>query len=252
MRQGFLDGNDEDDAGGPANRRTGREAPHLGREGTSDHYQANSRGQTMQSQHNINNACGQQQQGADHRGRDDGFSWFVLKLTVTSALGGFLFGYDTGVVSGAMLLIADDFDLSDVQEEVVVTITIAAAVTAALAGGPAMEHWGRRPIILLAAVIFTLGAVMLAAAGSYAGLVAGRLIVGLGIGLTSLATPVYISEAAPTHVRGKLVTLNTLFITVGQVVAGVVDGLFADTDGGWRYMLGLSAVPSVFMTVGFL
>ena len=153
---------------------------------------------------------------------------------------------------GAMLLIAADFDLSNVQEEVVVTITIAAAVTAALAGGPAMEHWGRRPIILLAAIIFTIGAVMLAAAGSFAGLVTGRLVVGVGIGLASLATPVYIAEAAPSHVRGKLVTLNTLFITVGQVVAGVVDGLFAETEGGWRYMLGLSGVPSLLMTVGFL
>lgn len=255
MRRGFLDGYDEGGAGGPLNRRTGREALPLGREGTSDHYQANSHGQTIM-QSNTNNEHQHQhqqrmQQRAEHR-PDNGFSWFVLKLTVTSALGGFLFGYDTGVVSGAMLLIADDFDLSDVQEEVVVTITIAAAVTAALAGGPGMEHWGRRPIILLAAIIFTVGAVLLAAARSYTGLVMGRLVVGLGIGLASLATPVYISEAAPTHVRGKLVTLNTLFITVGQVVAGVVDGLFADTDDGWRYMLGLSAVPSVFMTVGFL
>lgn len=75
---------------------------------------------------------------------------------------------------------------------------------------------------------------------------------GVGIGLASLTTPVYIAEASPSRIRGKLVTLNTLFITVGQVVAGVVDGLFSDTDGGWRYMLGLSGVPSVLMTMGFL
>lgn len=187
-----------------------------------------------------------------HPRHHDRFSWFVLKLTVTSALGGFLFGYDTGVVSGAMLLIVDDFDLTDVQEEVIVSITIVAAVTAALAGGPGMERWGRRPVILLAAIIFTIGAVLLAAARSYQGLVVGRLVVGLGIGLASLCTPVYIAEAAPSGVRGTLVTLNTLFITIGQVVAGVVDGLFAETDGGWRYMLGLSMVPSIMMTVGFL
>ncbi|CAM9099722.1 unnamed protein product, partial [Hapterophycus canaliculatus] len=184
--------------------------------------------------------------------RPDHFSWFVLKLTVTSALGGFLFGYDTGVVSGAMLLIKEEFSLSDWQEEVVVSVTIVAAVTAALTGGPAMEQWGRRPLILLAAVVFTIGAVMLAAATSYGTLVCGRLVVGVGIGLASLTTPVYIAEASPSHIRGKLVTLNTLFITVGQVVAGVVDGLFAGTDGGWRYMLGLSGVPSFFMTLGFL
>ncbi|CAN0557978.1 unnamed protein product, partial [Ectocarpus sp. 8 AP-2014] len=105
---------------------------------------------------------------------DDQFSWFVLMLTVTSALGGFLFGYDTGVVSGAMLLIKQDFGLSDWQEEVIVSVTIVAAVTAAVAGGPAMERWGRRPVILLAAVVFTVGAVMLAAATSYGTLVGGR------------------------------------------------------------------------------
>ncbi|CAN0364705.1 unnamed protein product [Ectocarpus fasciculatus] len=173
-------------------------------------------------------------------------------LTVMSALGGFLFGYDTGVVSGAMLLIKQDFGLSDWQEEVIVSVTIVAAVTAAVSGGPAMERWGRRPVILLAAVIFTVGAVILAAATSYGTLVGGRLVVGVGIGLASLTTPVYIAEASPSHIRGKLVTLNTLFITVGQVVAGIVDGLFSDTDGGWRYMLGLSGVPSFIMTMGFL
>lgn len=106
----------------------------------------------------------------------DRFSWFVLMLTVTSALGGFLFGYDTGVVSGAMLLIKDDFSLSDWQEEVVVSVTIVAAVTAAVSGGPAMERWGRRPLILLAAIIFTGGAAMLAAANSYETLVVGRCV----------------------------------------------------------------------------
>ena len=79
-----------------------------------------------------------------------------------------------------------------------------------------------------------------------------RLVVGIGIGLASLTTPVYIAEASPSHIRGKLVTLNTLFITVGQVVAGIVDGLFSGTHSGWRYMLGLSGVPSLFMTIGFL
>ena len=180
------------------------------------------------------------------------FSWFVLLLTTISAIGGFLFGYDTGVVSGAMLLIKKDFGLSDSEEEVVVSITIASAVVAAVAGGPGMERFGRKPSILLAAVIFTVGAVLLAAARSYVELVFGRLVIGFGIGLASLTTPVYIAEAAPSNVRGTLVTLNTLFITVGQVVAGVVDGLFANVDGGWRWMLGLSGIPSLLMTVGFL
>ena len=106
----------------------------------------------------------------------DRFPWFVLKLTVISALGGFLFGYDTGVVSGAMLLIKDEFMLSNWHQEVIVSVTIVAAVTAAVSGGPAMERWGRRPLILLAAVIFTAGAVLLAVANSYRTLVGGRYV----------------------------------------------------------------------------
>lgn len=182
----------------------------------------------------------------------DRLSWFVIILTVSASLGGFLFGYDTGVVSGAMILIAKDFDLTDTQEEIAVSVTVATAAVSSLAGGPAIQRYGRRPVIIFAGLIFTVGAVLLGAAQSYGTLVVGRFIVGIGIGLTSLTTPVYIAEAAPSHLRGRLVTLNTLFITGGQVAAGVVDGLFSTTDGGWRYMLGISGVPAVLMTFGFL
>lgn len=178
-------------------------------------------------------------------------SWFVVVLTATAALGGFLFGYDTGIISGAMLLIDEDFDLTDVQEEVVVSVTIGTAAVAALAGGSVMQSFGRRPLIIFAGVVFTIGAVVLAAARSYDDLVLGRLIVGVGIGLASLTTPVYIAEAAPAHLRGKLVTLNTLFITGGQVIAGIVAGSFSSTNDGWRYMLGLSGVPSILLVLGF-
>ncbi|CAM9675705.1 unnamed protein product [Choristocarpus tenellus] len=190
-------------------------------------------------------------ESSNGRSRDH-VSWFVVNLTFISALGGFLFGYDTGVVSGAMLLLTKQFDLSDFQEEVVVSITIAGAILASMVGGRAMSHFGRRPVILLAAAIFTVGAIVLAAAQTYDGLVLGRLVVGIGIGLASLATPVYIAEASPSHLRGTLVTLNTLLITLGQFAAGVVDGLYSETDGGWRYMLGLSGVPSLIMFFGFI
>lgn len=189
---------------------------------------------------------------ASRRHHDEPLSWLVIVLTPTACIGGFLFGYDTGVISGAMLLIDADFDLTDFQEEVVVSVTIGAAAVASLAGGTAMQNWGRRPVIIFAGAVFTVGAVVLAAAQSYGDLVIGRLIVGVGIGLASLTTPVYIAEAAPANLRGKLVTLNTLFITGGQVIAGVVAGLFSSTSGGWRYMFGLSGIPSVLLVVGFL
>lgn len=186
------------------------------------------------------------------RRHDEPLSRLGVILTATACIGGFLFGYDTGVISGAMLLIDADFDLTDIQEEVVVSVTIGAAAVASLAGGTCMQNWGRLPVIIFAGVVFTIGAVVLAAAQSYADLVIGRLIVGIGIGSASLTTPVYIAEAAPAHLRGKLVTLNTLFITGGQVIAGVVAGLFSSTNGGWRYMFGLSGIPSVLLVVGFL
>ena len=93
---------------------------------------------------------------------------------------------------------------------------------------------------------------MLGVAQSFAVLVFGRLIVGIGIGLASLTAPIYISEAAPAHLRGKLLTLNTLLITAGQFAAGMVDGALSGTAGGWRWMLGLSAVPAVAMGIAFL
>lgn len=184
-------------------------------------------------------------------GEHENVSWFLILLTISASLGGFIFGYDTGVVSGAVLLIVDEFNLTDTQEEVIVSVTIATAAASSLAGGPAMQRWGRKPVIIFAGSIFTIGAVLLAAAQTYSALVVGRFVVGIGIGLASLATPVYIAEAAPSHLRGKFVTLNTLFITGGQVIAGIVDGLFCTTNGGWRYMLGISGVPAVLMTIGF-
>lgn len=179
MRGGLLDAYSDQQGGARVGENVNMSGEHSGLD-TPDaqldhdrHYQRAGYAMDDEEEHRRNGR-GEMQSLA--RRQPDRFSWFVLKLTVTSALGGFLFGYDTGVVSGAMLLIKQDFSLSDWQEEVVVSITIAAAVTAALSGGPAMEHWGRRPIILLAAVVFTIGAVMLAAATSYGTLVSGRWV----------------------------------------------------------------------------
>lgn len=177
MRGGLLDSYNNEHGGarvgenGMSGEDSSREAPDTQLDRHQHHYQR--AGYAMDEEEEYsNNPRGDLQ----HPRQPDRFSWFVLKLTVTSALGGFLFGYDTGVVSGAMLLIKEEFSLSDWQEEVVVSVTIAAAVTAAVSGGPAMEQWGRRPLILLAAIVFTIGAVMLAAATSYGTLVSGRWV----------------------------------------------------------------------------
>ena len=107
---------------------------------------------------------------------------FVYMLTLFSALGGFLFGYDTGVISGAMILLRDAFALSSVWQELVVSVTIAAAAVFALVGGFCNDRVGRRPVVLLASLVFTAGALCMALAPNRSLLLLGRIIVGAGIG----------------------------------------------------------------------
>eukprot|EP00429_Kryptoperidinium_foliaceum_P054272 CAMPEP_0176094952 /NCGR_PEP_ID=MMETSP0120_2-20121206/47587_1 /TAXON_ID=160619 /ORGANISM="Kryptoperidinium foliaceum, Strain CCMP 1326" /LENGTH=601 /DNA_ID=CAMNT_0017428907 /DNA_START=52 /DNA_END=1857 /DNA_ORIENTATION=- len=175
-------------------------------------------------------------------------------LTFMAALGGFLFGYDTGVISGAMLPMRRAFNLSSSQQEMIVSVTVFTAFLSSLAGGSLNHMFGRRTCILLAAAIFTGGSLILGFAINYTMLVLGRCILGVGIGIASLTTPVYIAEVAVPRMRGQLVTVNTLMITFGQFFAGMVDGVFDKyfPVEGWRFMLGLAAVPSLFMWVGFM
>jgi len=176
-------------------------------------------------------------------------------LTFVAAIGGFLFGYDTGVVSGAMLPMRRAFDLTPRQQEVIVSSTVLAAFLSSLfLGAPLNDRFGRRYSILLSAFVFGIGSLILFVANGYTMLVIGRIVLGLGIGVASLTTPIYIAEVAVPEMRGRLVTVNTLLITFGQFFAGMVDGFFDSRlpESGWRYMLGLAAVPSALMFVGFL
>ena len=140
------------------------------------------------------------------------------------------------------------------QKETVVSVTVFFALLGSLAGGKWNTHYGRKRIILAAAGIFTAGSLLLATAWNYPSLVLGRCIVGIAIGFASLTTPLYIAEVAPPSQRGGLVTLNGLLICLGQFSAGMVDGIVSKwfPNAGWRIMLGLAAVPSIIMGVGFL
>ncbi|KAL1276062.1 hypothetical protein QQF64_035685, partial [Cirrhinus molitorella] len=166
---------------------------------------------------------------------------FVYVLAVFSAIGGFLFGYDTGVVSGAMLLLKRDMNITALWQELLVSGTVAAAAVSALLGGYLNGLFGRRVCILTASFTFAIGAIVLGSAPNKEALLVGRLIVGLGLGIASMTVPVYIAETSPPHLRGRLVTINTLFITAGQFTASVIDGAFSYMQHeGWRYMLGLT------------
>ena len=177
---------------------------------------------------------------------------FSFLLAASACIGGFLFGYDTGVISGALLLIDDDFNLDDTEKELVVSITIAGAFLAASLAGWLSNVRGRKFVIVLGSVVFAIGAIVMAVATGLAALVIGRLVIGLGVGFASAVVPCYLSETSPTRTRGFLATFMNLSIVVGQLVASIVAGSFSEVSGGWRYMLGLAALPAIIQFFTFV
>ncbi|VDI17127.1 MFS transporter, SP family, solute carrier family 2 (myo-inositol transporter), member 13 [Mytilus galloprovincialis] len=181
-----------------------------------------------------------------------GSKFYVVFLTMFATIGGLLFGYDTGIISGSMLLMKDYFNLTTVYQEAIVSATIGAAALFALIAGIITERFGRKVVIMTASFVFTGGAIMMALSNSKEILLIGRLVVGAGIGFASMSVPIYVAEAAPASIRGALVSLNQLFITIGILLSSIVAGAFSgDKENGWRYMLGIAGVPSIIQFVGF-
>jgi MFS transporter, SP family, sugar:H+ symporter len=165
------------------------------------------------------------------------------------ALGGLLFGYDTGVISGALLFIPNDFKLSPFLQGAIVAALLLGAMIGAAFAGRFSDRLGRRRVIVAAAVVFTAGALLAALAPTVAVLIAARFIIGLAVGSAALVVPLYLSEIAPTEIRGAISSLNQMMIVVGILVAFIVNAILA-SSGDWRLMLGLAAVPSVILLIG--
>uniref|UniRef100_A0ACD5V3Y7 Uncharacterized protein n=1 Tax=Avena sativa TaxID=4498 RepID=A0ACD5V3Y7_AVESA len=177
---------------------------------------------------------------------------YVLGLTGVAGIGGFLFGYDTGVISGALLYIRDEFPAVKDNlflQETIVSMALLGAMLGAAGGGWINDAYGRKKSTLLADVMFALGSLVMCAAGGPYVLILGRLFVGLGVGIASVTAPVYIAEAAPSEIRGGLVSTNVLMITGGQFFSYLVNIGFTEVPGTWRWMLGVAAVPAVIQFV---
>ncbi|MQL98178.1 hypothetical protein Taro_030873 [Colocasia esculenta] len=154
---------------------------------------------------------------------------YVLRLAFSAGIGGLLFGYDTGVISGALLYIRDDFSSVDKNtwlQECIVSMAVAGAIVGAAIGGWANDKFGRRSSILVADVLFFAGAVIMASAPDPALLIVGRILVGLGVGMASMTSPLYISEASPARIRGALVSTNGFLITGGQFLSYLINLAF--------------------------
>lgn len=169
-----------------------------------------------------------------------------------AALGGLLFGYDTGVISGALLFIREALALSPTMQGIVVAIVLAGAAIGAAVAGFLSDRFGRRRIILSAALLFIVGALLSALAGGLTALLSGRFLVGLAIGTASMLTPLYLAEISPAGDRGAVVSLNQLCITIGILVSYLVGFALAAVPGGWRWMLGIGALPGVILAIGML
>ncbi len=176
----------------------------------------------------------------------------VVWMAAITALGGLLFGYDTGVVSGALLFLKDDFPhITSLQKELVTSLLLVGAAIGAIAAGRIADHIGRRPTILITAVVFVLGVLLAAFTPAFGVLLAARVVIGLAVGSASMVVPMYIGEAAPPRFRGGLVSFNQLAITSGILVSYLVDYSLASSQN-WRLMFGLATIPAVLLFAGML
>lgn len=167
----------------------------------------------------------------------------VIVVGVIAGLAGLLFGMDTGVISGALGLLKIDFHLTAEQEAWVVSSVILGAVIGTLLALPISRQFGRRNSILLSCFIFFAFSLASALASSVDHLIAYRVFLGIGLGIASYTSPLYLSEVAPKRIRGSLIALFQLMITIGLLVAFISDSLLAQIDS-WRWMLGIITFPA--------
>lgn len=177
-------------------------------------------------------------------------------VALIATFGGLLFGYDTGVINGALRPMAAELGLTPFTEGVATSSLVFAAAFGAMIGGRLSDGWGRRKTILLLAVLFFVGTLAVVIAPGLAVLVLGRILLGLAVGGASTVVPVFLAELAPYEIRGSLAGRNELMIVVGQLAAFVVNAIIGNTlghlDGVWRIMFAISAIPAIFLFFGML
>ncbi|KAJ1917374.1 hypothetical protein H4219_003241 [Mycoemilia scoparia] len=177
------------------------------------------------------------------RFKNNQISLYVLYIVGVAAISGLLFGYDTGVISGALVVIKAEWNLNSTQQEFVVGATTLGAIVGGLSSGYLSDLIGRKLLTIVSAIIFIGGALIMTFAPNFATLVGGRGVVGLGVGMASMVVPMYIGEVSPKEYRGRLVTINVLAITGGQLIAYLITWGLADAHNGWRWMFAISAFP---------
>jgi len=172
-------------------------------------------------------------------------------IAIIAAFAGILFGFDTGVISGAILYISGEFHLSAGVNGFVVGSVLIGAIIGALLSGRAADYFGRKKMLIFDALLFIVGSLITALTPNLIILVMGRILVGVAIGIASYTAPVYIAEVVPARQRGALVSLNQLCVAIGILLSYCVDYYFS-AEGQWRYMFAAGIVPALVLLTGML
>lgn len=174
------------------------------------------------------------------------FTFFII---LCAGMGGILYGYDIGVISGALLFMQNEIDLSPAQISILTSAVLFGGSLSTLISGALADRFGRRTMISIAAIIFILGTFILVFSHSFSWVLAGRLIGGIGVGVVTIVIPLYLAESSPAAIRGRGVTIFQLFLTGGILLAYVVSLLFVHSES-WRGMFWTSIVPGILLLIG--
>eukprot|EP01025_Chloroclados_australasicus_P020434 TRINITY_DN2152_c0_g2_i5.p1 TRINITY_DN2152_c0_g2~~TRINITY_DN2152_c0_g2_i5.p1 ORF type:complete len:868 (-),score=96.24 TRINITY_DN2152_c0_g2_i5:476-3079(-) len=177
-------------------------------------------------------------------------SSMLIRIAAVSAIGGFLFGYDLGLIGGALPLIEEAFQTSGWTPETIVAMAKFGAVFGTFIGGAMMLYYGRRKALAINGIFFLIGPIVMAAApackGCVALLIIGRFVLGLGIGSSSVVTPAYLGEMSPAAIRGGIVEVYEVMICIGLICASLMDWAFQDN---WRGMVGIPVIPAACLVL---
>lgn len=177
------------------------------------------------------------------------YIWLYI-VAIVASLGGLLSGYDTGVISGALLFINETWVLPDTLQGFLVSSVLIGAVIGAATNGILADIFGRKKIIMATAVIFILGSILCAFAPNVYVLILSRIFVGFAVGIVNFVVPLYLSEVSPKNLRGTLVSLYQWAITAGILFSYFINAVFAQAVYNWRWMLFAGVVPGLVLFIG--
>lgn len=178
---------------------------------------------------------------------------YITGISFISALGGYLFGFDFAVIAGALPFLKEQFHFNEIQEGFATATLALGCIIGCLIAGNVSDRYGRRKGLMTAAIIFFASSLAMAFSHNSGSFIFYRFLAGIGVGMASVLSPVYIAEIAPTHIRGRMVSINQLTVVIGIFITNLVNySLRNEGVDAWRWMVGLGAIPSSLFVIGVI